>query len=57
MVDKEYVSIVTTDERYVKVDEGRWWDTTGIDVVDEAEVDAYMAANPRVGVMVRRSRE
>jgi hypothetical protein len=41
----------TTDRRYVKVGEDEWWDTTGIDIVPEHVVDAYMAAN-RVGIVV-----
>jgi phage FluMu protein gp41 len=41
----------TTDRRYVKVGEDEWWDTTGIELVPEHVVDAYMAAN-RVGIAV-----
>ncbi len=37
--------VQTTDGRYVRVAEGEWWDTTGIDIVPEAIVDAYMEAN------------
>jgi len=32
----------TTDDRFVKVAENEWWDTTGIDIVPESVVDAYM---------------
>jgi hypothetical protein len=41
----------TTDSRYVKVGEDEWWDTTGVDIVPEHVVDAYMAEN-RVGWVV-----
>ena len=41
----------TTDRRYVKVGEDEWWDTTGIEIVPERMVDAYMEAN-RVGIAV-----
>lgn len=41
----------TTDRRYVKVGEDEWWDTTGVEIVPERVVDAYMTAN-RVGWVV-----
>ena len=40
----------TTDRRYIEVGEDAWWDTTGVEIVPESVVDAYMAAN-RVGVV------
>jgi hypothetical protein len=49
--------VATTDGRYVKVDEDKWWDTTGIDTVPEQVVNEYMKANPRVGVIVRELAE
>lgn len=41
----------TTDDRYVKVAHDEWWDTTGIDIVPESVVDAYMLENG-VGIVV-----
>ena len=46
----------TTDRRYVKVGEDEWWDTTGIEIVPEGVVEAYMKAN-RVGIVVLESDE
>ena len=43
--------IQTTDERYLKVGDDAWWDTTGIEIVPEKVVDRCMEEN-RVGVMV-----
>ena len=49
--------LMTTDERFQKVADGEWWDTTGIDLVPEAEVDRYLAENPGVGVMVMQHKD
>lgn len=42
----------TTDGRYMELSLNEWWDTDGTDIVDEATVDAHMAANPGVGIML-----
>lgn len=44
----------TTDNRYVRIADNAWWDTTGVDIVPAATVDAHMRANPLVGEMVYR---
>jgi hypothetical protein len=41
----------TTDGRFVRIAEGEWWDTTGIDIVPETVVVEYMRLN-RVGIVV-----
>ncbi len=46
--------LMTTDERFQKVADEEWWDTTGIDLVPEAEVDRHLAENPGVGIMAMR---
>jgi tRNA uridine 5-carbamoylmethylation protein Kti12 len=45
----------TTDGRYVEVTENEWWDTTGTALVDDDEIESYLEANPRVGIMVRET--
>jgi hypothetical protein len=42
----------TTDGRYVEVAKGEWWDTTGIDILPESVVEAYLEQNPDVGIVV-----
>ncbi len=42
----------TTDGRFVRVREGEWWDTTGIDIVPESVVDDHIRLNERVGIVV-----
>ncbi len=49
--------LTTTDERFQKVADGEWWDTAGIDLVPEAEVDRQLAENPGVGVMATRHKD
>jgi hypothetical protein len=41
----------TTDGRFVKVDDNAWWDTTGVDLVTEDDIERHMIAN-RVGIVV-----
>jgi hypothetical protein len=41
----------TTDGRYVKISEDEWWDTTGVEIVLEHVVDAYVMANP-LGIVI-----
>lgn len=41
----------STDGRFLEV-LGGWWDKIGVDILTEAEFDAYLAANPRVGIVV-----
>lgn len=48
--------IQTTDERYLKVGDDAWWDTTGVEIVREEVIDRYMEEN-RVGVMVSEINE
>jgi hypothetical protein len=43
--------VETTDGRYVKVADDEWWDVTGVDLVPDSVVEAYMQAN-RVGWIV-----
>lgn len=43
--------LMTTDERFQKVADGEWWDTAGVDLVPEEEVDRHLAENLGVGVM------
>lgn len=53
--DEDCRRVETTDGRYYKICGGRevcWWDTTGIDLVAPEVVEAYLAANPRVGIAV-----
>lgn len=45
----------TTDGRYRRIDPDEWWDTTGIDLVDDAFIEAYLDANPDVGISVFES--
>lgn len=40
----------TTDGRYVRVSPDAWWDATGTDLCSNDVVDAYLDANPTVGV-------
>ena len=47
-------TVLMTDERFQKVADGEWWDTAGIDLVPEAEVNRHLAENPGVGVMAMR---
>ena len=44
--------VMTTDERFQQVTAAEWWDTTGIDLVPQVEVDRYLDCNPGVGLMV-----
>ena len=46
------VTIKTTDDRFNFVVDNEWWDTTGIDIVPQSVVDAYLDQNPRVGICV-----
>lgn len=43
----------TSDGRYVEVSPGVWWDTTGIDLVDQMTVDGYLDDHPDVGIIVK----
>ena len=43
----------TSDGRYVEVSPGVWWDTTGIDLVDQITVDGYLDDHPEVGIVVK----
>jgi hypothetical protein len=52
---KEMTMRETTDGRYVEVIENEWWDTTGTALVDDDEIESYLEANPRVGIMVRET--
>lgn len=45
----------TTDERFVKIDGATWWDTAGVMLVRDRIVEAYLDANPNVGIMVGRT--
>jgi hypothetical protein len=48
----------TTDGRFIQVDSATWWDTTGVDLVDESVVDEYLDEHPHVGIVeltVRRA--
>lgn len=52
MIDRsEGAHVETTDRRYVRIGSDEWWDTTGIEIVSEAVVAAYMAAGC-VGIAV-----
>lgn len=51
----ERISTETTDGRYVRLADGSWWEINGISLVDQHVVDAYLAANPAVGVYVQRT--
>jgi hypothetical protein len=52
MVQKvEKIVCSTTDNRFIKVDEFCWWDTSGIDLVCNKVVDDYLEANPQVGIV------
>jgi hypothetical protein len=48
--------IETTDGRYVKVAADSWRNTTGVDLVRQCVVDAYLQANRRVGIAVLGNR-
>lgn len=43
----------TSDGRHVEVSPGVWWDTTGIDLVDQITVDGYLDDHPDVGIDVK----
>lgn len=42
----------TTDGRYIELAADEWLDATGINTVSEAAVDAYLVANPLIGIVV-----
>ena len=42
----------TTDGIYVRVDTGIWWDTRGIELVPESQVDLHIERNPNVGIVI-----
>lgn len=43
----------TSDGRYVQVEPGIWWDTTGIDLVDQITVDGYLDDHPEIGIVLK----
>jgi hypothetical protein len=54
-LNKEIAMRETTDGRYVEVSKNEWWDTTGISLVGDDEIDGYLDANPRVGIQIRET--
>lgn len=54
MTEKPEGRAETSDGRFVEIEPGVWWDTHGVDLVDQITLEAYLDDHPDVGIILKR---